>query len=83
MVKIKHTEVFRVQNSMLLNFSPSEAHSLLNNVKTQINKHKHMYNLCIQEAGVILEVTSILMISMQFQIERCGHESTYKVNKHS
>jgi hypothetical protein len=71
---------------MLLNFSSSETydyHSLLNNVKTQINKHEHMYNLCIQEAGVIAEYTSVLTAWMQFQIERHGHESIRKVDSHS
>jgi hypothetical protein len=42
-----------------------------------------MYNLCIQEAGVIAEVTSILMVWMQFQLERHGHESAYKLDNHS
>jgi len=80
-MKTKHTEVFCARNAMLLNFSPSVTYDYQrNSVKTQINKHENRYNLCIQEAGVIARDTSILMVWIQFELERHGHESTYKVN---
>jgi len=46
MMKTKHMKVFCAQNAMLLNFRPSvthDYHSLLHNVKTQINKHENVY----------------------------------------
>jgi hypothetical protein len=61
--QINHIEVFCALNAMLLNFSPRQTqdyNSLLNKVKIQINKHKHMYNVCVQQAGVIPEDKSIL-----------------------
>ena len=82
-MKTEHKEVFCAQNAMLVNLSPRMTHyyhSLLNNVKTQINKHENMYNLCIQEAGVIAEDTSVLTVCIQFEVERHGHESKYKVD---
>jgi hypothetical protein len=50
MIKTEHTEVFCAQNALLLNFSSNvthDCHSLLNNVKTQINKQtkKNMYRM--------------------------------------
>ena len=85
-MKTKHREVFCTQNGMLLNFSSSETYdydSLLNKVKTQTDKHEHMYNLCIQEAGAIAEDTSVLTVWIQFEVGRHGHESTYKVDNRS
>jgi hypothetical protein len=86
-MKTKHTEVFCTQKAMLLNFSPSvthDYHSLLNNVKTQINKHENINTyICIKEAGVCAEDTSVLTVWIDFELERHGHESTYKADNHS